>query len=141
MQIAFSIILAGVAAIFGSGEFEVPVAQQWLLDKRADEQSISLIRLISTPESFDGKYVSVQGYLVLRDRYEHSLFLDENSYKEGQTANSIAIDLGGSSVEIVAHAKERDRQYVVVTARFSVGGSAFSEGRLEGVYRLFSLGD
>lgn len=135
------LLLLGITSAVSGGKLQVPEDQQWLLEKRTDEKSISLIRLIANPEAFDGQYVAVQGYLALSDDYEHSLFLDENAYRVGLTANTVAVDLDGSSVDIKARAKKRDRQYVNITGRFKAVPTSFSSGKLENVYYLAPAGD
>ncbi len=141
MQSLACLLLFGLVSAVSGGKLEVPEDQRWLLEKRSDEQSISLIRLIANPEAFDGKYVSVQGYLTLSDDYEHSLFLDENAYRAGLTANTVAVDLDGSSEETKARARERNRQYVNIAGRFKAGPTSFSSGKLENVYYLAPAGD
>lgn len=121
----FALVVAGIAC-----------AAPPELEKRPDEKYVSLIQLIANPDAFDGRYVSVSGYLTLSDEYESSLFLDENSYSSGLSANSVAIDLESSKGEIQKRAKERDRKYVVVAGRFKAGPTAFSGGTLQGVYYL-----
>lgn len=141
MRTLACLLLLGLTNAVSGGKLEVPEDQRWLLEKRQDEQSISLIRLIASPEAYDGKYVSVQGYLALSDDYEHSLFLDENAYRAGLTANTIAVDLDGSSPETRARARERDRQYVNIAGRFKAGSTAFSGGMLESIYYVAPAGD
>ncbi len=141
MQTLACLFLLGLANAVSGGKLEVSEDQRWLLEKRTNEQSISLIRLIANPEAFDAKYVVVQGYLVLSDDYEHSLFLDENAYRVGLTANTVAVDLADSSEGTKSRAKEKDRKYVIVAGRFKAGPTAFSGGRLEAVYRIFSTVD
>lgn len=109
------------------------------IEKRPDEQSISMIELIANPDKFEGKNVDVGGYLVLSDDYENSLFLDENAHRSGMSANAIAIDLEGSSPAIQKRAKELDQRYVFIAGRFKSGPTAFSGGQLQGVYRFIPV--
>lgn len=92
--------------------------------------------IVANPEAYDGKHVNVGGYLVLRDEYENSLSLDENSHRSGMWANSVAIDFQDSSAEIKERARHQDRKYVVVTGRFVAGSTAFSLGKLQDIYYL-----
>ena len=66
------------------------------IEKQPDEKYVSLIQLIANPEAFDGKNVSVGGYLTLRNEYEHALFFDENAHRSGMWANAVAVDLENS---------------------------------------------
>ncbi len=106
------------------------------LAKHPGEQSVSLIQLIANPRNFDGKDVEVGGYLELRNEYENSLFLDENAQQHGMSGNSIAIEFEKSPVALQKRAKGLTRTYVIVTGRFKAGPTAFSAGKLQGVYYL-----
>lgn len=125
-------LLAGIG-----GAFAAPPK----IEKRSDEVNVSLIQLIANPAAFDGKNVSIGGYLTLRGEYENSLFLDENAYRSGMWANAIAVDLKSSKPAIKERAKQQDRKYVLVAGRFKAGPTAFSGGQLQEVYRLFSATD
>jgi hypothetical protein len=127
LMLGFAFVVDGMAVSASEG-------QPHRFEKHVDEQSVSLIQLIANPEAFDGKRVVVGGFLVLRDEYEHSLFVDENAHRASLTANSVAADFDGSSTEIQARARQLDRRYVVVTGRFKAGATAFSGGKLEGIY-------
>ncbi|HEX7026050.1 MAG TPA: hypothetical protein VF268_02325, partial [Gammaproteobacteria bacterium] len=98
--------------------------------KRKDERYVSIIELIANPEKFDGQYVSVGGYLTLSREYEHSLFLDENSYLSGMAANSIAVSFASSAVSIQKKAEELDNRYVSIAGLFKAGTTVFSYGEL-----------
>ncbi len=111
------------------------------IEKRSDERYVSLIQLIANPSAFDGKNVSVGGYLMLRDEYENTLFLDENAHRSGMWANSIAIDLESSAPKMRQRANEQDKSYVLIAGRFKAGPTAFSGGQLEAIYRISSATD
>jgi len=120
---------------FGVRALGAEVPAHWF-EKHGDERNVSLIRLIADPPAFDGQRVVLQGYLVLRDEYENSLFIDENAYRAGLSSNSIAVDLEGGSPMITTRAQELDKRYVRIVGEFQVGPTAFSAGMLKAVYRL-----
>lgn len=128
----FVFLLSAISSVARVGA--PPSEQSWLVEKRADEQSISLIRLIASPLEFDGKYVVVQGYLLIRDEHENSIFVDENSFRNGLSANSIAVDFGGGSPDAKARAMSRSKKYVIIAGRFKSGASTFSGGVIKEVY-------
>lgn len=104
--------------------------------KRKNEQYVSIIELIANPEKFDGKYVSVGGYLALSREYENSLFLDDNSYLAGMAANSIAVSFDDSTTLLRKNAEELDKSYVSIAGLFKAGATVFSCGELQEVYRI-----
>jgi hypothetical protein len=78
---------------------------------------VSLIRLIATPESYDGRVVQVVGFLRLE--FEgNALYIHEEDYKNGITKNA---------VWVVRNAKVNDRaealnmHYVMLLGTFDAG--------------------
>lgn len=104
--------------------------------KKSDQQSVSIIQLIANPSGFDGKNVDVGGYFEMSDEYEHTLFLDENSMRNGMSANSIAIPFAAFPPALKKRAEELNHRYVIVAGRFKAGPTAFSWGGLEEVYYI-----
>ncbi len=130
-----AIFFSCLFVVLGVSAQSAEVPAHWF-DKAPDERSVSLIRLIADPQAFDERNVVVQGFLVLRDEYENSLFIDENAYLAGLSSNSIAVDLEDSSAMIATRAQELDKRYVRIAGKFHVGPTAFSSGLLKAIYRL-----
>lgn len=115
---------------------EAPGGREPPVYSRVSAESVSLIQLVANPDDFDGRRVVVEGFLVLRDEYESSLFIDENTFSVGMTANAIAIGFEGSSDEVVARLRQFDRRYVVVSGVFTAGATSFSGGILDEIYMV-----
>lgn len=139
MWTSVRLLVIGLAFAVDGMAVSAAEGQSHRFEKHVDEQSISLIQLIANPEAFDGKRVVVGGFLVLRDEYEHSLFVDESAHQAGLTANSVAADFDESSAEIQARVRQLNRRYVVVTGRFKAGATAFSGGKLEEIYGVVPI--
>ncbi len=58
----------------------------------ADQFIISVIRLIATPEKFDGKTLQLKGFLLL-DRDAPVIYFHKEDYENSLIENSILLDL------------------------------------------------
>lgn len=139
MWTSIRLVALGLAFTLGGAALSASDSPLHRFEKHPDEESTSLIRLISNPQEFDGRRVVVGGFLVIRDEYEHSLFLDENAHRVGLFANSVAVDIDGSSSDLKSRAMQLDKRYVVVTGRFKAGPTAFSGGTLQEIYGLVPI--
>jgi len=59
--------------------------------------AVSLITLIATPEKFDGKLVSAEGYFVYEDE-NIALYLNETDEKEGVVTNAVELNFHNSKI-------------------------------------------
>jgi hypothetical protein len=79
--------------------------------------SVSLVRLIATPEGFDGKRVRVFGYV----RVEHegtSIYLHREDYTHRLTKNGLWLGMSDSAPEGSREAAVNNR-YALIEGRFS----------------------
>lgn len=139
MWTSVRLVAFGLAFTLGCAGLRASDSPLHRFEKHADEESTSLIRLIANPQELDGSRVVVGGFLVIRDEYEHSLFLDENAHRAGLFANSVAVDIDGSSSDLQSRAMQLDKRYVVITGRFKAGPTAFSSGTLERIYGIVPI--
>ncbi|WP_423146448.1 hypothetical protein [Rubrolithibacter danxiaensis] len=86
--------------------------------KFADQFGISLIRLIATPEKFDGKTMQVIGFLNL-DREAPVIFLHKEDYENYINGNSILIDLSGDFTK-TKNLSNYDKKYVIIEGTFEM---------------------
>ena len=76
--------------------------------------NVSIIRLIASPEKYDGKRVTVRGFLRLVFEGD-ALYLHREDYERSLVTNSIYVSLSDSQLNAF---KKFDRQYVVVSGVF-----------------------
>ncbi len=97
---------------------------------------VSIIRLIASPEEYDGKSVNVVGFLKVE--FEgNAIYLHREDYLKALTENAIQLDMPDPKVYL-----KYDRQYVLVEGTFVKCDDArftctFS-GRIEKIRRLES---
>lgn len=108
MRVAIALILASVLT-FGSAE----VGQD-------RPRPVSLIQLIATPEKFDGKKVSIIGFLTLGEHPEFfgqqpMLFLHEEDAKNILRANALWVV---PNDQMRQDREKINQEYVIVTGRF-----------------------
>jgi len=86
-------------------------------DQRPKEISynVSIIRLIACPEKYDGKRVTVRGFLRLGFE-DIALYMHREDYERSLLANSIYVSLTEKQIEKF---RKYDRQYVVITGVFT----------------------
>jgi hypothetical protein len=73
---------------------------------------VSIIRLIASPEEYDGKHVNVVGFLKVE--FEgNAIYLHREDYVKALTENAIQLDMPDSKVFL-----KYDRQYVLVEGTF-----------------------
>jgi len=93
---------------------------------RDEPQHVSLLQLITAPETFGGKTVVVVGFLSLE--FEGTaLFLHEVDFANGLTKNGVWLSLEAGSIE---EYRVLDGKYVIVEGRF--------DQRFKGHLNLFS---
>jgi len=102
------------------------------------DTTVSLIQLIATPATFDGKRVSLVGYVVLEA--DHSaVYLSESDARYGIARNALWLDIPavGESERVRLH-----QRYVFIEGRFNArrrghrelfGGTIEQIGRFEPV--------
>jgi hypothetical protein len=80
-----------------------------------DPQFVSLLQLICNPEKYDGKLISVVGFLHL-ERGGDLLYHSEEDYKHGIAENAVWIERND---EVSAKTSAVDLKYVTVIGVFS----------------------
>jgi hypothetical protein len=77
-------------------------------------QGVSLIRLIATPEAFNGKLIRVIGYV--RIEFEHyAIYVHREDDQFKILKNGIALDL---PADVIARRTEYDGKYVLLEGTF-----------------------
>ncbi|RTY85534.1 hypothetical protein [Flavobacterium sp. GT3R68] len=76
-------------------------------------QTVSIIQLISNPEKYDGKIISVAGFLNLGFE-ETALYLSQNDEEHKLKKNSIWIDKDSDRSSIY------HKEYVIITGTFDM---------------------
>jgi hypothetical protein len=82
---------------------------------QAPYESVSLISLISNPERYDGKRVSVQGFLSIGFE-DNGLYLDREAYQAFSTKDALWLDVGQ---DIIRNKDRLNHRYVVIVGSFS----------------------
>jgi hypothetical protein len=101
------------------------------------EYDVSLIKLISNPEKYDGKTIQVIGYLNLE--FEgNAIYLHKEDYENGLTKNGFWVDF---SREIQSRKTLNDysKRYVIIVGTFKMkdqGHMGLFGGTLENIDRL-----
>jgi len=91
----------------------------------------SIINLLASPESYDGKRIQVIGYA--RIRFEgNALFLSEESAKHEVVENSVWLDFSGWPGDRQALAK-RGNRYAIVIGTFSQSETGHLGGWFGGI--------
>jgi hypothetical protein len=80
--------------------------------------SISLINLIATPERFDGKMVSVVGFLAVESE-DARLYLSQEDYRRNIMGNGIFIEV---NKEVDRDIEQKDLHYVGLVGVFKQKG-------------------
>ncbi len=97
---------------------------------------VSIIKLISNPEKFDGKYVRLIGFV--RVAFEgDAIYLHEDDYKYGLTKNGLWLNLIKDTYE--KQSRKFDRKYVLVEGTFSAkdrGHMGLYSGAIENIKRF-----
>jgi hypothetical protein len=75
---------------------------------------VSLIRLVASPEKYDGKFVRVAGYFSA-GREGDGLFVNKTDYDNALIANGIWVRRPDSKI---CNAKELDQKYIQITGIF-----------------------
>ena len=90
---------------------------------REEPVPVSVIQLIATPEKFDGKLVSVTGYLVIGQELQTFLFLHREDAEHALDSNVVRVI---PSQEMIRHKEELNDMYVSIVGVFrttrTVGG-------------------
>lgn len=97
---------------------------------------VSIIQLIATPERFDGKIVSVIGYLRL-DHEGHLLYLRREDYENVILENSLWID---SPRELMEQREKLEFKYVKIVGTFRAGHAKRNMFSAGGFTQLQSFG-
>lgn len=132
-MISFLIPCLGIVCLFASISCE---SQQSLEDPLGDDEirAVSLLRLIATPEEFDGSRVFVQGYLV-RARESDRIYLHEVDANYLLDDNSIWLNFDGSPFA----ESPINNCYVIVEGTFSLDARPWtsrSENAIRGITRV-----
>jgi hypothetical protein len=86
--------------------------------------NVSMIQLIATPERFDGKMVSVVGYLGIESE-DARLYVSEEDYRRYIPENGVFIDV---NKEMERNIEKIDIHYVILAGVFRQKGAPVSVG-------------
>lgn len=95
---------------------------------------VSLVQLVATPERYDGKQVSVVGFLVFGFEGD-GLYLHKEDYDNGIDANAVRVD---RTQDMSRDLEKLNRNYVQIVGAFRQEGSPFgfaSEGHIVNVQK------
>jgi hypothetical protein len=81
-------------------------------------EGVSIINLIATPERYDGKMISVAGFLAIENE-DSRLYLSQEDYRRNLMINGIFVD---HSEEIHKDIEQKDLHYVLITGIFKLRG-------------------
>jgi len=98
-------------------------------------QNISIIQLISNPEKYDGKIISVAGFLNLEFE-ETALYLSQNDEEHKLRKNSIWIEKASDRCSIY------HKEYVIITGTFDMknnGHFGSFSGTLKKIVNIYKL--
>lgn len=82
-------------------------------------RNVSLLRLIATPESFDGVTVQTQGYLVMTSR-DSLLFLHREDFERALSFNAVTLKVDDDSS---ATYRAMTGEYVILVGKFQAPSS------------------
>ena len=105
-------------------------------------ENTSLIRLIATPEKYDGKTIQVIGYLHLE--FEgNAIYLHKEDYENSLTENSFWVSFS-KKITKQKNIMDYNDRYVIIIGTFKMdknGHMGMFGGTLENIIRLDSWGD
>lgn len=103
------------------------------------EFNISIIKLISTPEKYDGKQVQVIGYLNLE--FEgNAIYLHKEDYSKGISQNGFWVNFSKEIAE-KKNLKDYNKKYVIIVGTFDMnarGHMGMFGGTIKNITRLDS---
>lgn len=102
-----------------------------------DEYNISLVRLIATPEKYDGKTIQIIGYLNLE--FEgNAVYLHQEDYEKSLSKNSFWVDFS-KEIKSKTDIMKYNKKYVIIVGRFNLkskGHMGMFGGSIENISRL-----
>lgn len=105
-------------------------------------ENTSLIRLIATPEKYDGKTIQVIGYLHLE--FEgNAIYLHKEDYENGLSENSFWVSFS-KQITKQKNIMDFSDKYVIIIGTFKMddkGHMGMFGGTLENIVRLDTWGD
>lgn len=105
-------------------------------------ENTSLIRLIATPEKYDGKTIQVIGYLHLE--FEgNAIYLHKEDYEHGLSENSFWVSFS-KKITKQKNIMDYNDKYVIIIGTFKMddkGHMGMFGGTLENIVRLDTWGD
>ncbi|OYU79010.1 MAG: hypothetical protein CFE23_15985 [Flavobacterium sp. BFFFF1] len=99
-----------------------------------NEFSISLIKLIATPEKYDGKRVQVIGYLNLEFEGE-AIYLHEEDFKKSLSHNAVHVNFSKTTFND-KNLSDFNQKYVIIAGTFRINSRGNLEGEIENITRL-----
>jgi hypothetical protein len=101
------------------------------------QDNVSLVKLIATPEKYDGKRIQVIGFLHLE--FEgNAIYLHQEDYKHSLSANSFWVSFS-SKLSTKKNMKKFSNRYVVIIGTFKAnekGHMGLFSGTLDNIVRL-----
>ncbi len=92
----------------------------------------SLIQIIANPEKFDGKEVSVAGFLLIEHEGD-ALYFHREDYEHGLLENSIWVD---TTAEMAKEKAGLNLKYVIVTGTFVARGDGLQQIEAGGITKI-----
>jgi hypothetical protein len=98
---------------------------------------ISLIRLIATPEKYDGKQIQVRGYINLE--FEgNAIYLHKEDYTKSLTSNGFWVDFS-KEISEKKNLNDYNKKYVIIVGTFDMksnGHMGLFGGTIKNITRL-----
>jgi hypothetical protein len=107
------------------------------IDRAAPPEDVSLVQLIANPDHFDGRAVTVIGFLNLEHESD-ALYLHSEDYEHQILKNALWIEV---PPDIMKHAGTVNLQYVIVTGVFDAhnkGYRSMASGSLDKITNIHS---
>jgi uncharacterized protein with ACT and thioredoxin-like domain len=102
-----------------------------------DDFDISLVRLIATPERYDGKIIQVKGYLNLE--FEgNAIYLHKEDYSKSLVNNAFWVDFS-KEISEKKNLDNYNRRYVIIIGTFDMkshGHMGLFGGAIKNITRL-----
>ena len=97
-------------------------------------RQISMVAVLADPDRFDEKVITVEGFFVAGDEYQHTLYLDETAFDNELVSRSVGIPFGSDGL-LAGHTCS----YVLVTGKFTSKDYFLGAGKFETVERVLPI--
>jgi len=111
--------------------------QKALKSVKPENRDVSLIKLIATPEKYNGQTIQIMGYLSL-DFEGRAIYLHKEDYDHGLGSNGFWVEFS-PNLEKKKKMESYDKKYVIIIGTFNSGPSGhmgYYPGSLTNITRL-----